>query len=110
MSKIDRERKIKNMLNGDIWNLKPILTDEEIRKITKEYVVEMIHNDYHISAIDIDDLPCVCRDIERNIIENLQTKLNAGDFDEEAVKSDEAIYKKGYNDGFSKGVVYGSDQ
>jgi hypothetical protein len=63
-------------LKGDIWSLKPILTDLEIKNITKEYLTDFKTPDhYHAMAIDKDDMPCVCRDLERMIIEKIQNKL-----------------------------------
>lgn len=63
-------------LKGDIWNLKPVLTDVEIGKIIKEYHTEMKYADrYDVIAIDCENMPCVCRDLERRIVEKIQKKL-----------------------------------
>ena len=63
-------------LKGDIWNLKPILTDVEIHNITKEYKEEFSTlDDGDVIAIEKENFNCACRDIERNIIEKLQNKL-----------------------------------
>ena len=63
-------------LKGDIWNLKPILTEDEINDIVKNHKRGTETKDvYELLYIDVEDVPCVCRDIERNIIEKLQAKL-----------------------------------